>query len=304
MKRYRISSFDFDSRANILNIEIKPEWNPKIKEQYENNKKSIEDQILQEFGIIDGQNKIKRVIELGAKPFSIIAYHNSLLDQIRKSYIQGAFYPALTSSCTLGERILNHLILDLRNEYNYFKEDSKKHPCSNCENFKDLKNKGLVKVEFDIYSCKDCSNWNLMINELVKWGVFNDKIGTLFKKLSKKRHKSIHFNENTISNLENELLKTIKLLQEIIQKLFPAFGGEYFIPAKGEAFLKKELESKPFFKKYYIPNSKLVTPYHKVKSVIPNFIIEDIKLENNKEISDNKFIKLREDFQKKGTSFR
>jgi hypothetical protein len=301
MKRYRISSFDFDSRANILNFEINPNWDSNIKEQHIKNKQSVANQILQEYGIINGKNKINRLIELGSKPFSIIAYHNSLLEQIRRAYIQGAFYPGLTSSCTLGERILNHLILDLRDKYVSFKTEIGKHPCNDCKKFQDLKIKGLIKVEFDIYSCNNCSNWNLMIKELVKWDVFNTEVENLFKKLTKKRHKSIHFNEKTISNLKDESLEAIKLLQEIIQKLFPAFGSEYFIPAKGEAFLKKELESKPFFKKYYIPNSKLVTPYHRVKSVMPNFVIEDIILEN-KEISDEEFIKLREKFQKQGTS--
>ncbi|MEE9525420.1 MAG: hypothetical protein V3V78_02320 [Candidatus Woesearchaeota archaeon] len=299
MKRYRIANFDFDVRANFLTRSTNG-WSQKAKDDFAKQVIQIKAGIIQEYGVLLGNEKIKRFIELGIKPFSILAYHNSLLDQIRKAYIQGAFYPALTSSCTLGERILNHLILDLRNEYDDFKEKPDKHPCSDCKEFKDLRNKGLVKVEYDIYSCKDCSNWKLMINELSKWGVFNDEVKQTFKKLSKKRHKSIHFNEKTITKLKQESLETIKLLQKIIQKLFPAFGSEYFIPAKGEAFLKKELESKPFFKKYYIPNSKLVSPYHKVRSVKPNFIIDDIQLKDYKEISDKEFIKLREDFQKKG----
>jgi len=301
MRRYRISCFDFDARANILAIEIKPEWEQKIKEQHQENKKAVEAGLLDEFGIIDGQNKINRFKELGAKPISIIVYHNILLNQIRSSYVQGGFYPALTSSCTLGERILNHLILDLRDDFNHLKEEPPEHPCNECEKFEELETKGLIKMKFNLYSCKDCSNWNIMIKELEKWGVLNDEVSKLFQKLSKKRHKSIHFNPKTIQNLESESMETIKILQEIIQKLFPAFGSNYFIPAKGEAFLKKELESKPFFKKYYLPNSTLVSPYHRVKSIMPNFEIEDIKIENNTEITDDEFIRLREDFQKNGT---
>jgi hypothetical protein len=300
MKRYRISCFDFDARANILNMEIKPEWKQKIKEQCQKNKKIVEEGLLGEFGTIDGQNKINRFRELGAKPISIIAHHNMLLNQTRSSYIQGGFYPALTSSCALGERILNHLMLDLRDGFNHLKEEPLGHPCNECEKFKELKAKGLIKIKFDLYSCADCSNWNIMIKELEKWDVLNVEVSELFQKLSGKRHKSIHFNPKTIQNLKSESLETIKILQDIIQKLFPAFGSDYFIPAKGEAFLKKELESKPFFKKYYLPNSTLVSPYHRVKTVTSNLEIEDVKIENDTKITDDEFIRLREDFNKNG----
>lgn len=302
MRRYRISCFDFDTRARLLTQPTEG-WSKKAKDNFNKQVAQVKGGIIQEYGMISGNEKVSRFIELEAKPISIIAYHNSLMNQVRSSYVQGAYYPALTSTCTLGERILNHLVLDLRNDYKseYDSEEKPKHPCEDCEEFEDIKKKGLFKPEFDIYSCKSCSNWNLMIRCLVKWGIFNSDIESNFKKLARKRHKSIHFNGNAVSNLKDDSLEAIKLLQEIIQNIFSAFGSEYFIPAKGESFLKKELESKPFFKKYYIPNSKLVTPYHKVKSVMPDFIIEDIELKNNKEISDDEFIRLREDFQKKGT---
>ncbi len=299
MKRYRILSFDLDTRASLLNLSMEG-WSKETKENFQKQISQVKARIFKEYGIINGDKKILRFKEMGAKPVSIIAHHNLLLNQIRASYVQGAFYPALTSTCTLGERILNHLIIDLRDEFKEELESKEitKHP---CENFETLREKGLVKTKFDIFSCKSCSNWNLMISNLVKWGVLNSIVEGLFKKLVKKRHKSIHFNENTISNLKNDSLEAIKLLQEIVQNLFPAIGSKYFIPTKGEAFLKKELESKPFFKKYYIPNSKRVSPYHKVKSIIPKFVIEDIKIKDNKEITDDEFIKLREEFQKKRT---
>ncbi|MDD5192924.1 MAG: hypothetical protein PHH54_02995 [Candidatus Nanoarchaeia archaeon] len=295
MKRYRICGFDFDARANILNQSTEG-WSEEAKANFQKQTQQIEQEIINEFGITDKIAKIKRFKEMGAKPLSIIAYHNFLLNQIRSAYIQGGFYPALTGACALGERILNHLILDLRDLYNKGEGKLGEHPCKDCDKLKELKLKGLVKPEFDIFTCKSCSNWDLMINNLIKWEVINSDIKSLFKKLSKKRHKSLHFNTDTINNLENESLESIKLLQEIIQKLFPAFGSSYFIPAKGEAYLKKELESKPFFKKYYIPNSKLVSPFHEVKLVTPNFIIEDTKADEDKEITDEEFIRLREEF--------
>lgn len=294
MKRYRVCGFDFDARANLLNLSTEG-LSDEAKANFQKQIEPIKQRIIDEFGTIGGVNKIKRFKRMGVKPLSIIAHHNSLLNQIRNAYIQGEFYPALTGTCALGERILNHLILDLRDSYNEKKEESNEHPCKDGDKFEELKLKGLVKQEFDIFTCKNCSNWNLMINNLVKWEVVNPTVESLFKRLLKKRHKSLHFNEDTINDLENESLESIKLLQEIIQKLFTAFGGSYFIPARGETYLKKELESKPFFRKYYIPNSKLVSPFHEVKQVMPKFIIEDVEVKD-KEISDEDFIKLREEF--------
>jgi len=47
----------------------------------------------------------------------VIAYHNSFLRRVRDAFASGNYYPALTAGCALGERILNHLILDLREEF-------------------------------------------------------------------------------------------------------------------------------------------------------------------------------------------
>ena len=142
-----------------------------------------------------------------------------------------------------------------------------------------------------------------MISNLLKWEILDSEPEQLFRKLLEKRNKSIHFNTKIITNLKEESLQAINILQKIIQKLFPAFGSDYFIhAAKGEPYLRKDLESKPFFKKYYIPKSKLVSPFHEVKQVMPQFVIEDVKEIEIKEISDDEYIKLREEFLNKGTS--
>ena len=38
MKRYRVSAFDFDSRPLILAMEIKEDWEEKVKAQHRANK--------------------------------------------------------------------------------------------------------------------------------------------------------------------------------------------------------------------------------------------------------------------------
>jgi len=266
-------------------MEISKDWDENVRLQWEASIKHIEEGIGEQFGALNLQHKIERFKKIGPKPFSIISYHNNLLTDIRNAYVLGSFYSSLTGTCALGERILNHLILDLREYYK---------PKYNF--WKDIWNIIYKNNKFDIYTCKTCSSWALMINTLLGWKVFSEETASLFKKLSKKRHKSLHFNIDTVQNLEEESLESIDILQEIVKKQFSAFGGDYFIYSPGEAFLKKELENKPFFKEYYIPSCKLVSPYHKMIQIIPSVIIEDIEVEH-KEISDDEFIRLRNEFK-------
>ncbi len=113
MKRYRVLTYDFDTRANNLNTDIKDDWEPELKAQWENNKNQIKEGLIAEFGAYSAFAKIRNFIDLGAYPISIIAFHNKFLHQARRAFVIGAYYPALTSACTLGERILNQLILHL-----------------------------------------------------------------------------------------------------------------------------------------------------------------------------------------------
>ncbi len=297
MRRYRVLGWDFDFRANTLNLSTDG-WTVEAKEQQQLRINDIEKGLISEFGTRDAREKIKRFKEIGAKPFSVIAYHNALLDQIRSAYVQGSYYPALVGACTLGERILNHLVLDLRNSYApRFKPSKQKRNMiwKNRILLGLLKRVGFEMREVDIFADKNFTNWNIMIENLASWSVINDEVAVLFRKLSKKRHKSIHFNESTIANLQQEAIESIDLLQKIIQKQFPAFGGEYFLPVPGEAYLKKELELKPFFVKYYIPNSRLVTPYNEIIQIEPSVKIKDTENVEEKDITDDEFVKLRRD---------
>jgi hypothetical protein len=60
---------------------------------------------------------VKNATDLGAKSFSLVAYHNDFHEQARRSFVAGSYYPALVAACALGERILNHLLLDLRGSF-------------------------------------------------------------------------------------------------------------------------------------------------------------------------------------------
>jgi hypothetical protein len=125
MKRYRILSFDFDSRVHLLTQEIQETWDEQVKKLHVQNKEQIEKELTNSYGDMDREIKVKNFLDLGDKPFSILAFHNRFFEQIRTSFIMGSYYPALTATCTLGERILNYLILILRDDYKHTSDSHK-----------------------------------------------------------------------------------------------------------------------------------------------------------------------------------
>jgi hypothetical protein len=126
MKRYRtLPFFDFDTRANTLSVPIRDEWEDDVKRQYSENSKKVIESLISEFGELDKDGKLENFMALNAKPFSIVAFHNRFFDQIRRSFVMGSYYPALTGACALGGRILNYLLLLLRNDYKLTSEYKK-----------------------------------------------------------------------------------------------------------------------------------------------------------------------------------
>lgn len=118
MKRYRVLLYDFDARANVLITDIKDDWEPQAKALWENNKNRIKEGLIAVFGAYSAFAKIRNFTDPGALPTSIIAFHNKFLRQAWRAFVIGAYFPALTSACALGERILNQPVLHLRE---YFK---------------------------------------------------------------------------------------------------------------------------------------------------------------------------------------
>lgn len=268
MKRYRIIHNDLDTRATILNMEIKDEWDKQVKDLWHHNKKQIREGLLHEFGSADYARKIDDFQALGPFPYSIMAFHNNFLRQARNSFVVGSYYPALTSACALGERVLNHLILNLRDFH---------------KNTQDYKN---------VYKKQSFDSWDLAINTLSNWKVLLPEATAEFRTLHTLRNKAIHFNPITDTNDRTLALEAISTLSKIIEFQFTAHGTPpWFIPgAKGATFIKKECEQLPFVKTIYLPSCALVGPLHKLKYTGLGFKVVDDHLYENREVTDDEFI--------------
>jgi hypothetical protein len=273
MKRYRVLRIDFDARANLLGIKIEDWWEPKVKELHHENQTAIKMGLVEDFGATAAEAKLKNFVDLGAAPFSIVAYHNRFLRQIRNSFVIGGYYPALTGACALGERILNHLLLAHRSFFKSSKEYKK------------------------VYRKDSFDNWDVPIATLASWGILQPATVTAFEELKDIRNRTIHFRPETDHNDRLLALTAIHTLGKVIDAQFNASGEHpWFIPnTLGVSFLKRSVECDPFIRTVYVPNCVLVGPYHKLERSDGRWIVRDEFPYTDCEISDEDFARLYND---------
>lgn len=243
MRRYRTVPGDFDSRCLGLGDPIPDHWEDQVKALERENWERTLAGLKSEYGEWNFECKLADFIAIGVKPFSVLAYHNGLFDQTRRAFVQGAYYPALLSACALGERTLNHLILDLRDSYAHTAEHA------------------------TVATAKSFSNWKVMISTLAAWGVFDLAVTDLFRRLADLRHRSVHFNPATYTGVRDDALAAITTLRDIIEQQFGAFGLQrWFIRGtKGACFISKAYEVDPFVRRFLAPRSMYVGPLHGVR---------------------------------------
>ena len=270
LKRYKVISFDFDGRAQILNQEISDDWDESVKLNWQENKRKIKEELISELGSFNCFKKIKNFSELGSSQPSIIAFHNEFLQQANYAYSFDAYYPALTAASALGERVLNHLILKLRD---YFKNTSEYRK---------------------IYRKKSFDNWDLAINTLEAWDVLLPEVVTQFRELKEIRNGSIHFNPETDNNYKDSALEAILILKSIIKNQFSGFGNQpwYISGTLGSCFVRSSHENEPFVKEIILPNCVLVGHLHTVESKQNTWQIVDEHIYADIEVSDERFREL------------
>jgi hypothetical protein len=170
----------------------------------------------------------------------------------------------------LGERILNHLIRTLREDFKSTSEYKK------------------------IYRKDSFDDWDKAIDTLESWQVLLPEVIQEYRELKNIRHRSIHFNPDVDTDDRILSLEAISKLTSIISMQFGSFGNQpWFIPGiKGASYIKKEAEEWPFVKRVYIPNSHLVGFFHKLGPVNGRIDLIHVYDDNdyeNREISDDEF---------------
>jgi hypothetical protein len=270
-RRYMAHAISFDTRAHILNTVIEDAWEPEIQAQWRKNHEAVRQVLIHEFGNADHERKISDFADLGTAPWSIVDLHNEFIVQIRLSFAAGAYYPALVASGALGERILNQLIVRLRDDY-------ASHPAT-------------VAVR----DAKSFSNWRLCIKVLVAWNALDAETAERFERLNHMRNRAIHYGEHlNNSDARQDALSSVLLIQEIVQHLFTPMGGPpVFIPGtKGHSFISRASEDTPLIKRFYLPVCVLVSPRFEMRPTVNNLfeVFDDDSYHDRfPELSDEEF---------------
>ena len=269
MKRYLVYPFDFDSRALDLSVDTSSYAEPEL-QMHNERVAHLKQRIKQEFGEPNFDRKVKDFADLGARPFSIVAHHNSLYHSACNAFVHGLYYPALTAACALGERMLNHLIIDLRNEF-------------------------ANTPEYEAARKGSFANWKEARKILTAWNVFQtDEVDGKFRELSSLRHRSLHFNASAMMTVREDALKALHLLADIIRDQFGFARTQRWQIAgtAGAFFIKKDAETDPFVRRYYLPQSPHVGPLYAIRFAQGGILFFDYDYTGAAEVSDEEFARL------------
>jgi hypothetical protein len=269
MLRHRVLHLDFDARANLLEVEIRDDWEPGVRENMRQNVVAIQAQLVAQYGSFAGARKLADFRAIGAAPFSVLAFHNAFYRQARDAFVAGAYYPALVGSCALGERILNHLLLLFRDDFSHTPEYRK------------------------VYRKDSFDNWDLAIDTLLAWQLILPATAEAFRELRTIRNRSLHFNPATDANARGEALAALRALYEVIDRQFTGFGDRpWYIPNDmGLTFVRKSFAHDPFVARVIVPSCALVGPAHDVEvSADGNLFAVDPTEYPAIEISDDEYL--------------
>lgn len=267
-RRYNPYSFDFDSTPLSLD-EPAEHWDESVTKSHLENRASAIERLKLEHGERNIEAVIRNTRDLGPRSMSLVTYHNPMHRQARLAFIVSAYYPALVAACALGERILNHLILDLRGSFRSSSHYRK------------------------IYNKDSFDNWSRSVEILTDWNVVLPEAAENFLKLETLRHRSMHFNPETYTTMREDALLALSLLGKIISRQFGYFGGQpWFIEnTPGAQFIKADYENHPFVQTYLIPASGFVGVNYGMELMRSGWVHLDYADYGDGSLSDEEFAK-------------
>ena len=258
---HRITSFVLDTRVNVLKQDLPHEEHERTARHFK-----------AEWGELGFDSKLERFKKLDLAFIGIPEEYYELLMSVVSAYCCGYFYPAMTGAGSLGERILNRLIIKTRDHFT-----SSKH-------YKKIWN----KQSFD--------QWDFPVGVLKEWNIISDGIANSFLELKTFRNDSIHYNDGY--DFESNSHQAIKALADIINGQFNYINRKdlfWIFDMPGEIWLRSKVKSDPFVIEFVLPHCVQLTPYCEPTANPPvrgDLIVLD-------PFSDEEFIKLRNSRTKK-----
>jgi hypothetical protein len=228
----------FDSRSHILQTKIEDDWAEEVRSQWAENQRLMREAVLHEYGVESGDRKIIDFTALGPAPWSVIAPHNDLVTETRSAFVFGTYYSALLGTVGLGERILNDLILTLRDAH------------------------ADQPVTRRVAQKNSIDDWGRAIKILTAWQVLDQTNAARYRRLAKLRNDAVHYRRGVEARARSSALEAMCLLSQVISHVFAPIGGppRFIAGTSGNVFLAISSESDPLVQKYFIPSSVLVSP--------------------------------------------
>ncbi len=228
MKRYRWTTFFIDAERNT----VRRPWGA-------SNAQIVSGAVggvAHRHGLFDIQRKYSRWLHLSPPALCVPVEWHKLLLEAEAAYVNGDYYPTLTSACCLGERVLNHLIIKLRSHF------------TSSPRYKEIARKDSFQ------------DWKKLISILKEWKVIDDDLSSHFMQLLDLRNPAVHF-----GTLQDRMQKANTAVQEVYAVTSEMFGlkSGHFFDCDGELYVKHKRIDEPLIREFIIPHCNLVGYKHK-----------------------------------------
>lgn len=110
-------------------------------------------------------------------------------------------------------------------------------------------------------------NWPATIRVLQDCGVLGDGLARDYLRLGRLRNAAVHYRPRLKTEAREQALEAVMVLQRVVGGLFTPLGGPplFIEGVTGASFLARASEDLPLVRRYYLPNSVLVSPAYELR---------------------------------------
>lgn len=245
IRRYRLMPAFFDTGHHFL-VPSDESWEPEIRAQHEENRTAMIERLKYVHGEARLEQVVRNSIDLGSDAFSVLGWHNRLWLDIKHACVTCCYYSAATAAGALGERIANHLLRDLADDY-------------------------ATSDDRAIIAASRAPTFGRALGILTRWGLLEPNARQHFARLNQLRNALVHFDPNLYGELRERSLEIVRALRDAIDAQFGVLVTRRLIAGTpGLLFLKKEVEQEPFIQQYVLPLALHVSPNHTIEPHEPS----------------------------------
>jgi hypothetical protein len=274
IRRYRLMPAFFDASHHAL-IEAGDDWPDAVKDQHNENRATAIDRLRHAHGEDRLEQVVQNAMDLGSDPWSVLAWHNQLWLDVKHTFLTCCYYSAAVAAGALGERVVNHLLIDLADDY-------------------------ATAADRSVIFAKQSPTFGRALTVLRRWAVLEPAAQRHFERLRDLRNGLVHFDAALYSDLRSRSLEAVSSLRDALDAQFGVFVERRLIPnTPGELYLKRAVEDEPFVRHYVLPLALHVGPRHTIEPHAESgYWVVDIDLPvDTVEDSDEQFVALHQSWQ-------